>query len=228
MTFQARITTAFNEENARRKAEGEPRLTQTDLWKAAGRTSAAATFWFRGSNGADLDTCMKIAPLLRVSPIWLFDGSRPKHLPRTRTDANDKEYLPVLMVDVKASAGKGTLVFSEHGKKTLQFRRDYLAKHDVREEGESLVFEVDGDSMIDLHIPAGSVVVANRKKRDPISRRVYVLWLDGQLCVKQVVKSGGRLWARSHNKEKAHLYPDIPIENGDRIEGQVFWCGFDL
>lgn len=144
-----------------------------------------------------------------------------------RKEDQDTDHASVMMVDAKASAGKGTLVFSADVKKSLMFRRDYLARHGASPE-ETLAFQVDGESMVDMHIPHGSIVLANRKKKEPISKRIYVLWLHGELCVKQVVKSGGRLWARSHNAEKADNYPDVPIENEDRIEGQAFWCGYDL
>jgi phage repressor protein C with HTH and peptisase S24 domain len=78
MTFQKRITQAFNEEAARRADAAEPRLTKTDLWKAAGASSGAATHWFNGSNGMDMATCIKVAPLLRVNAQWLYDGTAPK------------------------------------------------------------------------------------------------------------------------------------------------------
>lgn len=78
MTFQKRITQAFNEEAARRADAAEPRLTKTDLWKAAGASSGAATHWFNGANGMDMATCIKVAPLLRVNAQWLYDGTAPK------------------------------------------------------------------------------------------------------------------------------------------------------
>jgi phage repressor protein C with HTH and peptisase S24 domain len=74
-TFYDRINLAFNRENERRLAASEPRLTKTALWKTAGLSSGAASHWFDGSNGADLDTCEKIAPLMRVNARWLFDGT---------------------------------------------------------------------------------------------------------------------------------------------------------
>lgn len=86
MTFQKRITQAFNEEAARRTDANEPRLTKTDIWKAAGASSGAATHWFNGSNGMDMATCMKVAPLLRVNAHWLYDGTGPKHGPARGSD----------------------------------------------------------------------------------------------------------------------------------------------
>ncbi len=77
-TFAKRINESFDAENMRRRVAGEAKLRKTDLWMAAGVSSGAASHWFDGSNGADLDICMKIAPLLRVDPHWLFDESVPK------------------------------------------------------------------------------------------------------------------------------------------------------
>lgn len=75
-TFQDRITLAFNKERERRMGEKGKRLTYTELWKAAGASSAAATHWFDGSNGADLATCFLIAPVLHCNPKWLYDESQ--------------------------------------------------------------------------------------------------------------------------------------------------------
>lgn len=87
MTFQERIKQAFEEEAARRADAGEPHLTKTDIWKAADASSGAATHWFNGSNGMDMATCMKVAPLLRINPQWLYDGVGPK---RNRPDGADE------------------------------------------------------------------------------------------------------------------------------------------
>lgn len=70
-----RITQAFANENERRRAFGEHRLTKTDLWKVAKVSSSACSHWFSGGNEIDLAQAMKIAPLLRVNAYWLFDGS---------------------------------------------------------------------------------------------------------------------------------------------------------
>jgi SOS-response transcriptional repressor LexA len=77
-TFQDRLNSAIDEEKARRKEEGEKRLFDTELWKAAGVTSGAMSQWRKGITSAKMDNCLKMAPLLRVNPWWLFDESRPK------------------------------------------------------------------------------------------------------------------------------------------------------
>jgi|GEM_PF-3378803 len=226
MLFRDRIKAAFDAENVRRKDAGEPRLTKTDLWKAAKLTSASATFWFNGDNAADLDTCMKIAPLLRVNGQWLFDGSGIKEI--VDSLAADGDHVPIKMVDAKASAGKGSLVLSTDVSKILMFRRDYLTKNSARPD-DVIAFEVRGDSMVDMHIVDGSVVLANRSKKEPLSKRIYVVWIDGELFVKQLIKHEGMWYARSHNKERAGEFPDMAIENmDDHIVGRAFWCGFGL
>ena len=138
------------------------------------------------------------------------------------------DHAPIRLVDAKASAGKGQIVFSDDVTKTLMFRRDWLAKNDAKPD-LTIGFEVDGDSMTDLHIIDGSVVLANRRRTDPISKRVYVVWINGELFVKQLIKHEGAWWARSHNAAKADRYPDILIDDpAARIVGRAFWCGFGL
>ncbi|WP_323017369.1 S24 family peptidase [Castellaniella sp.] len=226
MNFQARITAAFQEENRRLKEVGGPHLTKTHLWQAAKVTSAAVTFWFNGANAADLDTCMKIAPLMRVRGQWLFDGTGPKH-DVADNEGND-DHASIRLVDAKASAGKGQIILSDDVTKILMFRRDWLAKNDAKPD-QTIGFEVDGDSMTDMHIIDGSVVLANRRRTDPLSKRVYVVWIKGKLYVKELVKKDGVWWARSHNTEKAGEYPDIQIDDPKaRIAGRAFWCGFGL
>lgn len=89
MNIQERITLAYKREDERRRDNGERRLTKTELWKAAGVSSGAATQWFTGAVGMALETCMKVAPILRVDPFWLYDGSRPME-PRQTTEPTVK------------------------------------------------------------------------------------------------------------------------------------------
>jgi SOS-response transcriptional repressor LexA len=73
-----RLKAALKEERQRRKDANEPKLTDTKIWKAAGVTSGAMAGWKSGRIKMTLDKAMKVAPLLRVNPWWLFDESRPK------------------------------------------------------------------------------------------------------------------------------------------------------
>ncbi len=82
--------------------------------------------------------------------------------------------------------------------------------------------------MVGMHIPDESVVLTNTAMRDPISKRVYVLWIDGELLVKQLVHENGIWLARSHNEKRAGELPDIQIDIDDRVVGRAFWCGFGI
>lgn len=140
-------------------------------------------------------------------------------------EAANEDHAPILMVDAKASAGRGSVVFSDDTSKTLMFRRDWLAKKGAKPDSV-LAFTVDGDSMADAYIPEGSVVLANKCPEEPISGRIYVVWIGDQLFVKKLHKENDTWVARSCNKKKA--YPDIPINADSGVVGQVFWCGFEL
>ncbi|WP_099750445.1 S24 family peptidase [Bordetella bronchiseptica] len=139
----------------------------------------------------------------------------------------DADHALVHMVDAKASAGRGTIVFAGDATKELMFRQDWLLKNGAKPE-DVLAFEIEGDSMIDMHIVPGSVVLVNRKKVDPVNRKLFMLWHDGELYIKQLIKHGDQWLARSHNAEHTAKYPDFPLTASTKIEGRLFWCGFGL
>lgn len=137
------------------------------------------------------------------------------------------DHAPVRLVDAAASAGRGEVIYSDDVRKELMFRRDWLRSKGAK-PGKALAFPVKGDSMVDDHIPDGSVVLADTGKTDPLPGKIYVLWLDGELYVKQLAQEGDLWFARSRNKAKAKKYPDIQIDLDGRLVGQVFWCGFEI
>lgn len=140
----------------------------------------------------------------------------------------NSDHAPIDMVDAKASAGHGELVMSQDITKQLMFRRDWLAKHGAKPD-TTAAFPVRGDSMVDMHIIDGAVVLVNLLRREPISKRIYVIRLNGELYVKQLIKRDGLWYARSHNGTHAETYPDILInDQNSHVIGQAFWCGFEI
>lgn len=175
--------------------------------------------WENGKTAPKRQRLAKVADALGVTVEFLSLGTTPDENP---------DHAPIRLVDAKASAGKGQIVFSDDTTKILMFRRDWLAKNDAKPD-QTIGFEVAGDSMTDMHIIDGSVVLANRRRTDPLSKRVYVVWINGELFVKQLIHRDGAWWARSHNAAKADRYPDILIDDpAARIVGRAFWCGFGL
>ncbi|WP_368640450.1 XRE family transcriptional regulator [Castellaniella ginsengisoli] len=175
--------------------------------------------WENGSTAPSRKRLERVANVLGTTVEYLLQGIEP---------GQDGAHAPIPLVDAKTSAGKGELVVSYDTDKVLMFRRDWLAKNDAKPD-QTVAFEVRGDSMTDLHIVDGAVVLANRRKTEPRSKRVYVLWIDGELFVKELVRREDAWWARSHNAAKAKAYPDILIDDpAARIVGRAFWCGFGL
>lgn len=122
MTLQERLQFAFKRERDRRRDAGEEKLTKTMLWEAAKTTSAACAHWFSGDNDISLENCIKIAPLLRVNPFWLYDESEP-------IDKNVGICLPLRenhgdynlngITDIEKLILEGFRAANEHGRKYM-------------------------------------------------------------------------------------------------------------
>lgn len=224
----ARLKSIFQQWKLDERARGNSG-TQEVVALALGMSQSAFSQFCRGIRPINLDLLTKVHGLFGWEPSEISPNLAKKMaevaVASGATEPEDHALIP--MVDAKASAGKGEIVFSNDLKKTLMFRRDYLTKNDAKPE-DVLAFEVAGDSMIDMHIIDGSVVLANRKRKDPISKRVYVVWIGGELYVKQLVKVDGLWYARSRNINRMLDYPDIQIDVEDRVVGRAFWCGFGL
>ncbi|QBH21041.1 LexA family transcriptional regulator [Alcaligenes faecalis] len=178
--------------------------------------------WENGATAPQRKRLEQVAAALGVTTDFLLRGNS-----LNKEDGQGADYVPVQLVDAKASAGKGTLIFSADDNKELMFRRSWLAKNGAK-PGDVLAFPVDGDSMIDAHIPDGSVVLVNTKSIDPVQNRIYVLSVDSELMVKELIQISGNWYARSRNKEKTGSLSDIPIGVDDRVIGRAFWCGFKI
>lgn len=178
--------------------------------------------WENGATAPQRKRLEQVAAALGVTTDFLLRGES-----QTNEDAQAAEYVPVKLVDAKASAGKGKLIFSVDDNKELMFRRNWLKKNGAKPE-DVLAFPVDGDSMVDAHIPDGAVVLVNTKSSEPIQNRIYVLSIDSELMVKELIQVEGKWYARSRNKEKSGYLCDIPIGIDDRVIGRAFWCGFKI
>jgi len=224
----ARLMATYRQWKVDERAQGRAG-TQEVAADALGMSQSAFSQYCRGVRPLNVEVLVKMRNLFGWEP-HAISPTLSKKMVRAAAASGGMDveaHTPVRMVDAKASAGKGTIVFSEDVTKTLMFRRDWLAKHDAKSE-DVLAFPVSGHSMVDLHIIDGSIVLANRKKKEPISKRIYVLWIDSELFVKQLIKKDGAWFARSHNAENAADFPDIQINIDDRIVGRAFWCGFGL
>lgn len=224
----ARLDALFQQWKEDQRALGN-RVTQDSVAHALGMSQSAFSQFCRGVRPINIEMLVKAHRLFGWQPIDISPSLAAKMSEAaSATGAFDPDdHALIRMLDARASAGKGELIFSDDISKMLMFRRDYLAKNDAKPENV-MAFEVAGDSMIDMHIIDGAVVLANIKKMEPISKRVYVVWIDDELYVKQLIHQGGLWYARSRNASKADEYPDIQINIDDRVVGRAFWCGFGL
>lgn len=171
--------------------------------------------WENGSTAPKRTRLTKVAEFFGITEQFLLNGEE------------QGDHVQVALIDIKASAGKGKIVFSEDESKGLMFRRDYLERV-AGKNSKVAAFHVEGESMIDRHIPDGSVVLFNTSVTDKKKGKVYIFRIDGEIYIKELVKVNEEWYARSYNNSKKDKYPDIKLGDADTILGQVFWCGFSL
>ncbi|WP_175220860.1 XRE family transcriptional regulator [Achromobacter deleyi] len=134
----------------------------------------------------------------------------------------DPPYVAVRRLDVRFSAGHGSVVISEDEKSRLWFRADFL-----RAEGSdpeyTVVADSGGDSMFPA-IPDKATVLLNLQDKTIRNRKIYAFRLEGHLHIKRfsVNPKTGFLVAKSDNE----AYADIEInpEQCDfELIGRAFW-----
>lgn len=222
-----RFSNAYLKWRDAQKAAGKP-SNQDHFASLFGMTQGAISQYKVGKIPLNVNFLVQACKILGCAPSDISPDLAEKiEKIADASDGVNDDHAPVPLIDAKASAGHGTIVFSADDTKTLMFRRDFLSKNGAKPD-DVIAFPVTGKSMVDLHIIDKSVVIANRKKKEPVNKKIYVIWINGELFVKQLIQKDGTWFARSHNKEHADEYPDIQIDIDDRIVGRVFWCGFSL
>lgn len=79
-----------------------------------------------------------------------------------------------------------------------------LNEHLVDNPAATFMVRVCGDSMIDAGILDGDILVVDRS-REAASGKIVVAVLDGELTVKRLVRSGGRLLLVPENEAYAPM-----------------------
>lgn len=222
--FQLRIESAFGEENARRLSAGEPRLTKTMLWKAAGVTSGACTQWFTGDADMALETCFKAAPLLRVNPFWLYDGSQSRNEAVSNVSAvPDTAYPAVPLISWVQAGMWADIVDNYLPGSGEELRAAFASKPGMR----SFALRVEGDSMVSHNhtsFPPGTILIVDPARSPAPGDYVIAKDVDTQQATfKRLMQDGGRWFLKPLNP----VYPTIPIDDpairvvGVVIESQI-------
>ena len=85
---------------------------------------------------------------------------------------------------------------------------------------ETFILEVDGDSMIDLHIEPGDMVIVERTNRAKDGDIVIAL-VDGESTMKTFRTSGSKVWLQPANKKYKDIYPVQSLEISGVVKGVV-------
>lgn len=109
----------------------------------------------------------------------------------------------------------------------LAFKRDWLARMRVDPDKSSVIY-ARGDSMYPT-LNDGEVLLIDNNQTEPLSSRVYVINVDGDIRVKRLFKRPGGWVIASDNQDKMR-YPDEPLTAISEIKilGRVVWRGGGL
>lgn len=240
-TFLERLEKAYKREQDRRSACGLKKLTKTDIWKAAGASSGAATHWFSGANGMDLGTCVKVAPLLQCNPFWLFDESKGMDddiqlSSDTQTSSagaqspgptlinltEHPDLCPIKRVNFKLAAGvHGYALEVDNGDAApVFFRKDWIKMNGYNAE-RLVAFRVKGQSM-EPSLWDGDLVVVNLADTKPYDGDVYAVSYEGEPGVKRLRRDAGEWWLASDNADQRKFSPKRCTEEVE-ILGRVIY-----
>jgi phage repressor protein C with HTH and peptisase S24 domain len=228
-TFKDRLTLAFDREKKRREEAKEKKLTKTEIWQTAGASSGAATHWFSGNNQMDMANCMKVAPILRVNPFWLYDESKRINDPFGQENylAPDKVHQqlglpiqtplrPLRAIDnideaehdiitiprytLKASAGNGQPVFDVDERGEPNYARlSWVRRHGFK-PGNLFTIVAIGDSM-EPEIHNGDSLTVHRQIEIESGKLMVICYRD-ECFVKQLLKQvDGYITIRSFNPD---------------------------
>lgn len=226
----ARLTAFYKQWKVDRKANGEAG-TQDAIADLLGMSQSAFSQYCRGVIPINIDVLTDMHRHLGIDPAEIspnLAGQMTKISEAAGTEF-DRDHCLVEMVDAKLSAGAGALVFTKNGDKQLAFRKDFLAR--AAGSHESVVaFPVTGNSMDQMHIVHGAVVLldTSSKGRSLVSGKIYGVWIDNEIFIKQLVKKSSGVWcAVSHSATESH--PDLEIKTEDSgVIGRAFWVGIKL
>lgn len=128
--------------------------------------------------------------------------------------------------DIFASAGHGATTLDFENATPIPFPKNWLRSLGGDPDQLALV-QVRGDSM-DPTIPHGSWVMFDRSRRGRVDG-VYVLRIDGDICVKRLAHFDQEIRVRS---EAERAYPEILVSYEDANDpskfeplGRVVWTG---
>lgn len=133
------------------------------------------------------------------------------------------EALMVPFLDVRASAGAGSLIASEEASGLLPVDFQWLRNNlNVTQPGTLTAITVEGESMAPTLAP-GDQLLVDCSQRDPRDGRIYVLRHQGALHVKRLRKSAKTAWRVSCDNPDHEGWLADPASETE-IVGRVLWA----
>lgn len=196
--------------------------------------------YLRGDTYPTLDRLLAISMAAGIQMTDLVGGADPVAYPQQDKDLNpaqmwekahrphgengrsDYIYLPLL--DVRASAGGGSLVGAEHILDVLAFKREWICQGLHASPDNLYLITVEGDSM-EPTLHRGDVIMVD--KSISIRDGIFVIRRDEELLVKRIQRSiGGGITLVSDNRayREECLTPDQLKDSDVEIVGKVVWA----
>lgn len=176
-----------------------------------------------------LDNLLAIAKAANVTLDWLAANKgpmRPGEFQKLVTGGGvPKDFVPVPKLDIRPSAGPGSLVtYEESEPDVYAFREEWLRRIGVNPRFARLMV-AKGDSMHDT-ISDGDLMIVDVSIREVINGAIHVLVYGGLVILKRLqVLRNGVLLLKSDNPR--YRDEEVPLDEQPEliIEGRVLWAG---
>lgn len=224
-----------------KKARTEAGLTQKDIEKNIPNLKQSTYSELERGVSKSTSRIVELANLFDVNVEWLSTGEgEMKKQSKTISgytyagdkygeEPDDSEYMAVPQYDVYASCGGGALVGDVTINGDVVFKTSWL-KSLTKDPRNLATVYAQGDSMSPT-IQDGQVLLIDTSSVDPISSKIYIICIDGQLYIKRLINVFDGWIMRSDNPDK-DTYPDVKLSSEKitkiDIQGQVRWRGGEL
>lgn len=202
----------------------ETELSQADLTRITGATSASVTFWCNGETKTlKTHNALAIEAATGYSAKWLTEGIGPKKVSRdvVNLDGNP-EYPSIRRVALKAQAGASgyAIEYMADDGPPIVFRADWYKFHNYKPE-KMLALRVQGESMIPS-LYQDDLIVVNTAQTEPKDGIAFVVNYEGEIVVKRLIRDEGQWWLSSDNADQRR-YPRKKCNGGTEIIGEVVY-----
>ena len=183
----------------------------------------------------------KLSDATGASVLWLVTGEGPMYSDGSTPEPSEpvadlpkpqkpeqKGYVQIPLLDIRASAGNGAVVEHEQVVDALAFKRDWVSNTLGAAREDLYLINVQGESMTPTLHPGDVILVDRRSANNVTTDGVYVLRMGESLLVKRIQRLPGQT-LRITSDNPAYSPFEIKMEdaaNDDMaIVGRVVWSG---